>query len=41
MRDDIRFDMINADVIDPRSGLPRKATIAFSVSYDTRRPIWR
>jgi uncharacterized protein involved in exopolysaccharide biosynthesis len=36
MRDDIRFDMISADVIDPRSGHPTKATIAFSVSYSNR-----
>jgi uncharacterized protein involved in exopolysaccharide biosynthesis len=38
MRKDIRFDMLNADVIDPRSGLPRKATIAFTVSYEHRSP---
>ncbi|HEY4366960.1 MAG TPA: hypothetical protein VGN07_06960 [Steroidobacteraceae bacterium] len=36
MRDDIKFDMISADVIDPRSGHPTKATIAFSVSYSNR-----
>jgi uncharacterized protein involved in exopolysaccharide biosynthesis len=33
MRDDIKLNMISADVIDPRSGMPREATIAFSVSY--------
>ena len=33
MRDDIQFKMISADVVDPRSGAPRKATIAFTVSY--------
>jgi succinoglycan biosynthesis transport protein ExoP len=33
MRDDIQFKMISADVIDPRSGSARKATIAFTVSY--------
>lgn len=38
MRQDIRFEMLSADVIDPRSGLPRKATIAFSVSYEHRSP---
>jgi uncharacterized protein involved in exopolysaccharide biosynthesis len=36
MRDDIKLDMISADVIDPRSGMPRSATIAFSVSYTSR-----
>ena len=38
MRDDIRFSMISADVVDPRFGRPTKATIAFSVSYDNRSP---
>jgi len=38
MREDIALEMINADVIDPRSGSPRKATIAFSVSYTSRVP---
>lgn len=39
MRDrDISFKMISADVIDPRSGNPTKATIAFSVSYQNRSP---
>jgi uncharacterized protein involved in exopolysaccharide biosynthesis len=36
--DDIQFRMISADVIDPRSGNPTKATIAFSVGYDSRSP---
>jgi polysaccharide biosynthesis transport protein len=36
MRDDITFSMISADVVDPRLGRPTKATIAFSVSYDSR-----
>src|SRR5262249_55231494 len=36
MRDDVAFKMISADVIDPRSGLPRAATIAFTVSYTSR-----
>lgn len=36
MRDDIKFQMISADVIDPRSGNPTKASIAFSVSYQNR-----
>ena len=38
MRKDIAFRMISADVVDPRSGLPRQATIAFSVSYVNRSP---
>ena len=38
MRDDIDFSMISADVVDPRLGRPTKATIAFSVSYDSRSP---
>src|SRR5690606_14880367 len=38
MRDDIKFSMISADVVDPRLGRPTKATIAFSVSYDSRSP---
>ena len=36
MREDIALKMIDADVIDPRSGSPQKATIAFSVSYTSR-----
>ena len=36
MHDDIGFNMISADVIDPRSGNPTKATIAFAVSYQNR-----
>lgn len=38
MRGDIDFRMISADVVDPRSGHPTKATIAFSVSYDSPSP---
>ena len=38
MRDDIAMKMISADVIDPRSGRPMQATIAFSVSYKNRSP---
>jgi uncharacterized protein involved in exopolysaccharide biosynthesis len=33
MRDAISMRMISADVIDPRSGQPTKATIAFSIGY--------
>jgi uncharacterized protein involved in exopolysaccharide biosynthesis len=38
MRDDIGMKMISADVIDPRSGHPTQAIIAFSVSYQSRSP---
>jgi polysaccharide biosynthesis transport protein len=38
MREDIGMHMISADVIDPRSGRPTQATIAFSVSYQSRSP---
>lgn len=38
MRSDIDFRMISADVIDPRSGRPTAATIAFSVSYTSPDP---
>src|SRR5580700_7786647 len=38
MRKDIGMHMISADVIDPRSGTPTHATIAFSVSYQSHSP---
>jgi polysaccharide biosynthesis transport protein len=38
MRSDIGMHMISADVIDPRSGRPTQATIAFTVSYQSRSP---
>jgi uncharacterized protein involved in exopolysaccharide biosynthesis len=38
MRDDITFRTISADVIDPRSGMPREATIAFAVAYTSHSP---
>lgn len=34
MRDDMNMDMVSADVVDPRSGRPTQATIAFTLSYD-------
>jgi len=37
MRDDISFKTLSADVIDPRSGRPTQATIAFTLSYDGRQ----
>src|SRR5271168_1229589 len=38
MRNDISLKMISADVIDPRSGRPTQATIAFTVSYRNQSP---
>jgi succinoglycan biosynthesis transport protein ExoP len=38
MHDDIGMHMISADVVDPRSGRPTQATIAFSVAYQSRSP---
>lgn len=35
---DIKFTTISADVIDPRSGRPAQATIAFSISYTGTSP---
>lgn len=38
MREDIERNIISADVVDPRSGRPTRATIAFSVSFDYKSP---
>ncbi|HYE34753.1 GumC family protein [Methylocaldum sp.] len=38
MRKDIALETISADVIDPRTGRPTTATIAFTLSYDSRTP---
>ena len=38
MRNDIALKMISADVIDPRSGHPTQATIAFTISYQNHSP---
>jgi polysaccharide chain length determinant protein (PEP-CTERM system associated) len=38
LRKDIKMKPISADVIDPRSGMPRPATIAFTISYDGKSP---
>lgn len=37
MRDDIALDMVSADVVDPRSGRPTQATIAFKLSFQDQR----
>ncbi|MBI3441430.1 MAG: lipopolysaccharide biosynthesis protein, partial [Proteobacteria bacterium] len=34
IRKDVKVEMITADVIDPRTGQPRPATIAFTLAYD-------
>ena len=39
MREDINIDLVAADVIDPRSGRPTKATIAFSIAFDYRNAV--
>jgi len=38
MRDDISIDMINADVMDPRTGRPTAATIAFKLGFASDNP---
>ncbi len=38
LRDDIAMQMISADIIDPRRGLPTKATIAFQLTFDHSNP---
>lgn len=38
LRKDISMEMISADVIDPRSGRPTEATIAFTLSYESGSP---
>ena len=38
MREDIELNMISADVVDPRSGRPTTATIAFTLSYENESP---
>ena len=38
MRDEIKLDLVSADVVDPRSGRPTQATIAFTLSFLDRQP---
>lgn len=38
LKKDTKFEMISADVIDPRSGRPTAATIAFSLGFDSESP---
>ena len=39
MRKDIKVDMVQADVMDPRSGRPMAATIAFTVGFEGENPV--
>lgn len=38
MREDIKLDTLSADVIDPRSGRPMPATIAFTLAFEGEAP---
>ena len=38
MRQDVQLQMVSADVVDPRSGRPTAATIAFTLAYDSKNP---
>ncbi len=38
MRKEINLEMISADVVDPRSGRPTTATIAFTLSFNNKNP---
>ncbi|MFK5950145.1 MAG: lipopolysaccharide biosynthesis protein, partial [Methylococcales bacterium] len=38
MREDINLEMVSADVIDPVSGRPTQATIAFTLSFQSKSP---
>ncbi|MCP3670182.1 MAG: lipopolysaccharide biosynthesis protein [Gammaproteobacteria bacterium] len=38
MREEINLEMISSDVVDPRSGRPTTATIAFTLSFNNENP---
>lgn len=38
LRKDIKLETISADVIDPRTGMPKPATIAFTLTYEGKNP---
>ncbi len=38
LRNDVHLDFINANVMDPRTGRPSTATIAFTLSYEGKNP---
>ena len=37
-QDNVNLDLVSAEVVDPRSGRPTEATIAFTLSYDHKNP---
>ncbi|MDH3901251.1 MAG: Wzz/FepE/Etk N-terminal domain-containing protein, partial [Gammaproteobacteria bacterium] len=39
MREDISVNMITADVVDPRTGRPAAATIAFTLGFKSENPV--
>jgi succinoglycan biosynthesis transport protein ExoP len=39
MVDDVKMDMVSADVVDPRTGRPAQATIAFTLSYENESAV--
>lgn len=38
MKEDIQLEMVSADVVDPVSGRPTQATIAFTLSFNSESP---
>ena len=38
-RNNVSLDLVSADVIDPRSGRPTQATIAFTLAFDDGNPL--
>ncbi|CAN5260729.1 GNVR domain-containing protein [soil metagenome] len=38
LKEDIELEVISADVVDPMSGRPTQATIAFTLSFDSKSP---
>jgi len=38
MKEDITLDFVKADVVDPKTGRPTTATIAFSLAYQSKNP---
>lgn len=38
LRENISLEMVSADVVDPRSGRPTQATIAFTLAYEAESP---
>ena len=38
LRKDIKLNTISADVVDPRTGMPKPATIAFTLTYEGKNP---